>query len=197
VSGAAMLGIAAVVVGACVLVPATPVGASELSLIDDFSGQTSTLGTRWEGFTDQVMGGASVMDSGVELLGAESLLHLRGSVSLKNNGGFIQVRLQLKPDGKPFDAGGYAGVALRVRGRGPGYYVHLRTTRTVFPWSFYGQEFPVTEDWTTVFLPFGEFRSENMASSRVDPRKLVSVAIVAAKREFSADLYIDSISWYR
>jgi hypothetical protein len=28
-----------------------------------------------------------------------------------------------------------------VRGRGPSYYVHLRTTRTVFPWSFFGQEF--------------------------------------------------------
>jgi hypothetical protein len=29
-----------------------------------------------------------------------------------------------------------------------------------------------------------------MASSRVDPRKLVSVAIVATKREFAADLLI-------
>jgi hypothetical protein len=116
---------------------------------------------------------------------------------LKNNGGFIQVRLKLESDGKPFDAGGYTGIALRVRGRGPGYYVHLRTTRTVFPWSFYGQEFTVSEDWSTVFLPFAAFQSENMASSRVDPRKLVSVAIVAAKREFAADLYIDSVSWYR
>jgi hypothetical protein len=179
------------------LAPGFPAGAAELSLIDDFSGETSALGTSWEGFTDQVMGGSSVMDSGVERRDGDTFLRLRGNVSLKNNGGFIQVRLKLNADGKPFDAGDYAGLALRVRGRGPGYFLHLRTTRTVFPWSFYGQELPVEEGWTMIFLPFSGFRSENMASSQINPQKLVSVAIVAAKREFSADLQVDSISWYR
>jgi hypothetical protein len=195
VNGAGKIGLAVVMALAFALAPNA--GAVELSLIDDFSGETSARGTRWEGFTDRVMGGVSDMDSGVQRKGDEAFLYLRGNVSLKNNGGFIQVRLKLGTDGKPFDASGSAGVALRVRGRGPGYYVHLRTTRTVFPWSFYGQEFTVSEDWSTVLLPFAAFQSENMASSRVDPRKLVSVAIVAAKREFAADLYIDSISWYR
>lgn len=190
-SGTAFFGLAAAVSVALALAAGTPAGAAELTLLDDFSGQ------RWEGFTDQVMGGISNMDVSQERTGSESFLRLRGNVSLKNNGGFIQVRLKLNQDGKPFDAGGYAGLALRVRGKGPGYYVHLRTTRTIFPWSFYGQEFAVEEAWSTVFLPFSEFRSENMASSRLDPRKLVSVAIVAAKREFAAELDVDSIWWYR
>lgn len=172
-------------------------GASELVLIDDFAGPVSALGTRWEGFTDQVMGGASVMEPGVERRDGEGVLRLRGRVSLKNNGGFIQLRLKLRPDGRAFDAGGYAGLALRVRGRGPGYYVHVRTTRTVFPWSFYGQELAVVEEWSTVLLPFEAFRAENTLSGGLKPNKLVSVAIVAAKREFDADLLVDWISWYR
>jgi hypothetical protein len=197
VSGAAMAGITAALAVSFALAPGLPAGAAELSLIDDFSGETSALGTRWEGISDQVMGGQSVIDYGGERREGESFLRLRGEVSLKNNGGFVQVRLKLNADGKPFDAGGYAGLALRVRGRGPGYYIYLRTTRTVFPWSFYGQELPVEDGWNTVYLPFAGFRSENMASSRVDPRKLVSVAIVAAKREFSPELDVESISWYR
>lgn len=181
----------------CALLSGNPAGAGELVLIDDFSGPVSALGTRWEGFTDQVMGGASVMESGVERRDGGAALRLRGRVSLKNNGGFIQVRLKLSPDGKAFDASGYAGLALRVRGRGPGYYVHLRTTRTMFPWSFYGQELAGSEEWSTVLLPFEAFRSENMAFGGLNPGRLVSVAIVAAKREFDADLLVDSISWYR
>ena len=192
-----MAGIAIALAAAFTVLPGSPGGAEELVLIDDFTGERSTLGTAWVGFTDQVMGGKSTINTGVDRQGDPAFLYLKGNVSLKNNGGFIQVRLLMNEDRKPFAAGGYTGLALRVRGRGPGYYVHLRTTRTVFPWAFYGQALPVSEEWSTVFLPFEAFQSENMASSRLDPNKLVSVAIAAAKREFAADLEVDWIAWYR
>jgi len=118
----------------------------QLSLIDDFSAEVSALGTRWEGFTDQVMGGVSQMQTRIEGSGAEA---------------------------------------------------RLRTTRTVFPWSLYAQGFAVSDEWSTVYLPFEGFRSENMARSELDRRKLVSVGIVAAKREFSADLEVDWVAFYR
>ncbi|MBN1835444.1 MAG: CIA30 family protein, partial [Spirochaetales bacterium] len=98
-------------------------GATEIVLIDDFSGESSLLGTRWEGFTDRVMGGKSDIATGVDRQEEEPFLYLRGNVSLKNNGGFIQVRLLMNENKKPFAAGAYSGLALRVRGRGPGYYV--------------------------------------------------------------------------
>jgi hypothetical protein len=170
---------------------------SDQLLLDDFSGERSAVGTRWEGFTDQVMGGVSEMNARIESEGSNNILHLSGNVSLKNNGGFIQVRLRLDENKRSFDATEYAGVALRVRGKDQGYYVHLRTTRTVFPWSHYAQQFPVSEEWTTVTLPFENFQSQNMNSSRPDPGKLVSIAIVAAKKEFFADLYVDSVYLYR
>lgn len=171
-----------------------PVGAR---LVDDFSAETSTIGTAWEGISDRVMGGVSDIQVRSAGEGADSWLHMSGKVSLENRGGFIQVRLLLDPRKKPFAAGEYEGIALRVRGRETGYYVHLRTTRTVFPWSYYAREFTVTEEWQTVYLPFRDFRPEGMRSVSLKPDKLVSIAIVAAKREFAPDLYVDSVSPYR
>lgn len=169
----------------------------KILLLDDFSGEVSTLGTRWEGFTDQVMGGVSDMTARVEADGTNKVLHLSGNVSLENNGGFIQVRLLLDEKKRPFDAGEYTGIALRVRGKEQGYYIHLRTTRTVFPWSYYGQEFPVRDEWNSVYLPFSDFEAEYLRSSRLNTGKLVSIGIVAAKREFLADLYVDSVFFYK
>ena len=166
-------------------------------LLDDFSGQRSSLGTSWEGFTDQVMGGESEMNVRIESEGGSNFLHLSGKVSLENNGGFIQVRLRLDEKKRPFDASEYTGVALRVRGKDRGYYVHLRTTRTVFPWSYYAQEIPVSGEWRTVTLPFSDFEAENMRSSALNTGKLISVAIVAAKRAFFADLNVDAVYLYK
>lgn len=173
-------------------------GASpEPLLIDDFSGELSALGTVWEGFTDRVMGGVSDIDVRLEPEEGGTALHMSGRVSLENRGGFIQVRIFLRPDKGPFDAGAYRGIELRVRGRGDGYYMHLRTPRTVFPWAFYGQRIPVREDWSVIRLPFEEFRSENMIASVLNPRRLVTIGIAAAKQEFLADLYVDSVAFYR
>jgi len=166
-------------------------------LLDDFSGDRSRLGTAWKGFTDQVMGGASEMSTRVVSEGPSKVLHLSGDVSLKNNGGFVQVRLLLDERKRPFDASEYRGVGLRVRGGERGYYVHLRTTRTVFPWSYYAQEFPVSDSWSTVYLPFETFEAEYMRATPLNTKRLVSIAIVAAKREFTADLYVDSVFLYK
>ncbi len=166
-------------------------------LLDDFKGERSALGTAWEGFTDQVMGGVSEMNVRIESDGAEKILHLSGNVSLENNGGFVQVRLLFNDKKRSFDASDYSGIALRVRGIDRGYYVHLRTTRTVFPWSYYAQEFPVSDAWNIVYLPFSDFESEYMAASKLNTAKLTSIGIVAAKREFFADLYVDSVYLYK
>jgi hypothetical protein len=188
-------------IGALVLLAGAGLGGAEAPgerlLLDNFDGELSPLGTVWEGFTDRVMGGMSNIDVRLEPSESGRLLHLAGNVSLENNGGFIQVRMFLRPDRKPFDAGEYRGLELRVRGRGDGYYVHLRTTRTVFPWSYYAQQFPVREDWSVVRLPFDAFVGENMLSSSPNMSRLLSVAIVAAKKEFTADLYVDSVALYR
>lgn len=177
--------------------PEEAMSTTSRRLIDDFSGPASSMGPRWESFSDRVMGGRSDVEA--RLVGEEEngVLHLGGRVSLENNGGFIQARLVLSQGGKPYDASGFRGITLRVRGSGGGYYIHIRTSRTVFPWSFYGQRIPVTGEWRTVHLPFRDFESENMLPSRLNPAGLRSVAIVAAKENFFSDLSVDWIAFTR
>ena len=76
-------------------------------LIDDFSKAegVSSIGTQWRMFTDRVMGGESTANSGYEVIDGRRCLRLKGSVSLENNGGFVQVALPLDLDGRFFDAG--------------------------------------------------------------------------------------------
>jgi len=173
--------------------------ANEIFIFDDFSSGSgiSKIGTRWEGFTDRVMGGVS--DIQADLLPGESgnILRMRGNVSLENNGGFVQVRLPLVINQKSYDASDYSGIVLRVRGRGDGYYIFLRTVRTRFPWAYFEQKIPVSENWQEIRLPFSGFSSENMVKGSLDTKNLTSIGIVAAKKQFYADLEVDYIGFYR
>ena len=93
--------------------------AADELLIDDFTDRDglSSFGTRWNGFTDRVMGGRSDMQAGVVETDdgvrrnrrcSGPALRMRGSVRLDNNGGFIQVRLPLETGGETLDAADFA-----------------------------------------------------------------------------------------
>ena len=179
------------------MVSAQELGDGDL-LLDNFSrsdGQ-SLIGTEWEGFTDRVMGGRSDMSAGVRDTDSGPALRMTGTVSLENNGGFIQVRLKLTEDGT-FDARPYTGIAIEARGTGDHYYIHLRNARTRFPWAYYAAPLPVTEEWRRIEIPFERFEGESMlGGNKIDVGRLRSVAVVAAKAEFDADIWVRSISLY-
>jgi hypothetical protein len=167
-------------------------------LIDDFSGPESPLGARWEGLTDRVMGGESDMTVGIRSEDGLPHLAMGGRVSLENNGGFIQARLRLSGGGRPpFDASAYEGVRLVVRGGGDDYYLFLRTTANVLPWSFFLARVPVTEEWREVCLPWSSFEKGDFgAFFALNPARLASVAVAAYKKAFTAALDLRRISFY-
>jgi len=167
--------------------------------IDDFSkaGGVSALGTRWETITDQVMGGISTGSHTFGEVAGERALRLQGDVSLENNGGFVQARLMLDSRERLLDASGFKGIRLRVRGNGETYSVHLRTSRTWLPWQFFHATFVAGEEWREVELPFTRFRSESFAlGARLNPGRLKSLAIVAIKKAFHADVAVSRIEFY-
>ena len=59
------------------------------SIIDDLSREAplSTIGTRWQLFTDRVMGGVSGGTMVREIVAGRPAIRMRGDVSLENNGG--------------------------------------------------------------------------------------------------------------
>jgi len=170
---------------------------NETLLVDDFSQEgISALGTRWQAFTDRVMGGLSNGRALFETIEGKRCLRLRGEVSLENQGGFIQAALPLAKEDGALDASGYRGVRLWVRGNGTAYYVHLRTGDSRLPWQYYAAEFEAGPGWKAIDLPFSAFAPENLDRA-IDTRRLKRLAVVAAKKAFSADVAVSRVEFYR
>jgi len=189
---------------------ARPVPASlrDGGLIDDFSseGSPSKLGTRWEFLSDGTAGGVS--NGKIEFVKHEdrSCLHLTGSVSGQDNGqatagsaptsGFIRAALALGPGRRIFDARSFTGVRLSVKGNGQPYALYLQTGDTRPPGAFYEASFPTNGAWQEIEIPFARFMPR-FVRNPFNPRALRSVAIVAAGKQFDADIFVDEIAFYR
>jgi hypothetical protein len=160
-------------------------------LLDDFSRAdgVSALGTRWEGFTDRVMGGRSDLQVGYRDSDAGPVLHMSGQVRLENRGGFIQARLPLAAGGGAIDASAWQGLRIKVRGAPGPYYLHLRTRQTWQPWQYFRAPIEVGPEWREQFVPFSAF--EGRATWRsLDLRALKSVGVVAYGEAFAAEIEV-------
>jgi hypothetical protein len=194
-----MHGLLLLTMTAGIALAASPGGRAGGLLLDDFGGDDdrSLFGTRWRSFTDAVMGGDSKARVTREEIDGRRCLRLRGTVSLDNQGGFIQVALPLDRGDAPLDATSFGGIALVVRTNGePGYYVHLRTAGTVHPWEHYRAELPAGEAWTEVRIPFADFRPVGLRRE-LDTSGLTRIGIVAGRRSFEADIAVARVSLYR
>ncbi len=104
----------------------------------------------WILITDAVMGGVSCGSMSAEFLGDRPAICMRGDVSTDNNGGFIQIALELAPESSSFDAGDFTGLEIDVCGNCESYGVHLRTTELTRPQQSYRYSFFTTPDWRTL-----------------------------------------------
>lgn len=77
-------------------------------VIDDLSREPPVvmIGSPWRLLTDQVIGGVSDWTIVRAAIARRAAIRMRGGVSLDNNGGFVQLALDLSPDGGIADASG-------------------------------------------------------------------------------------------
>jgi hypothetical protein len=168
----------------------TVAALAEEIMVEDFEIQPQT---RWRFFTDSVMGGVSSGQVAFVPEDGQVHAHMSGKVSTENNGGFIQMRMEL-PDGAP---DGTNGVRLFVRGNDQQYFVHLRTGGTMLPWQYYQAGFEVTGDWAEVRLPFDMFtRSGRLLRAVPQADSLKSIAVVAYGRDHDAEIDVREVSFY-
>jgi hypothetical protein len=153
------------------------------------------LGTEWELVSHRVMGGVSDGSLTRTTLAGRQALHLTGRVSLENNGGFLQMALDLRPDGSALDARAFRGIALEVFANGEGYNLHLRTAAVTRPWQSYRLGFTAPAHWTTLHLPFTDI-TPHRVEAPFDPATLRRIGIVAIGRAFRADIAIARIALY-
>jgi hypothetical protein len=166
------------------------------TIIDDLSRDPplSAIGTRWQLFTDRVMGGVSNGTMVREMVAGRPAIRMRGDVSLEDNGGFIQIALDLAVDGKAIDASAWGGIELDVFGNDEGYNIHLRTEGLTRPWQSYRQSFRADPRWRTFKFQFQDF-TPYRTDTTLDTRRLRRVGLVAIGRAFSADLSVGGLRY--
>jgi len=175
---------------------ALPLGAEEMILADFPAGVQQAGGWVWEYFSDRVMGGRSDLVPPV-IAGSvgERFLQLAGTVNTKG-GGFIQVRLRRERGS--LDASPWSGIEATIEAvPGGAYFVHLRTSETPMPWSYFGAPLEWPGGKVTLRIPWSAFAGVSVGRMVVRPETLRSVAIVAAEADFRADLRIYRLSLYR
>ena len=166
-------------------------------IIDDLRHATpmAVTGSGWVLISDRVMGGVSAGTMRREVVQGREAIHMQGEVSLENNGGFLQVALDLGDAGGEVDARHWDGIRLDVLGNDQIYNLHLRTSDIHRPWESYRQSFSAPSHWTTVKLPFSGF-TPHRTECPLNAARLRRVGIVAIGREFEADISIADIRFY-
>jgi len=168
------------------------------AVIDDRTshGSRASIGTSWALLTDTVMGGVSRGSLEATTIEGRPALRMKGLVRLDNDGGFIQMALDLAPDGNPVDASPWTGLELDLLGNGEAYGLHLRTMAVTRPWQSYRQTFIAPHNWATLQLPFKGFTPHRL-DTPFDATQLRRLGLVAIGRAFEADLALGGLRFYK
>ena len=165
-------------------------------LIDDFrTPWQASSGRHWRYVSDRVMGGVSEGRADYAKLGGRSALRLSGQVSLENNGGFIQLALDLHDDAEPFDASAFDGVEIMQCGDGGRYAINLRSSDVRRPWESYRAPFTSTREWQALRLPFAGFRPHRI-DRPLAPHKLKRIGVIAIGTAGPVDLAVARLAFY-
>jgi hypothetical protein len=138
------------------------------------------------------MGGVSRGTMVREIVAGRPAIRMRGEVSLENNGGFIQIALDLSPEGGVVDASAWSGIEIDVFGNGQEYGVHVRSDALTRPWQSYRQNFTAGAEWRRVQLPFDRF-VPHRADIPLATDRLRRIGLVAIGRAFAADLALGGL----
>ena len=167
------------------------------ALIDDFSSpQRASNGHAWRFSCDRVMGGVSSGRAVHSLIEGRRALLLDGRVSLDNNGGFVQMSLNLAADGDSFDALEFTGLRVMTYGDGARYALNLRTTDLTYPWQSYRSTLTAAPEWETHDLPFSGFEA-NRTDCPLNPVRLRRVGLIAIGEERTVKAAIGDLRFYR
>lgn len=161
-----------------------------------FAGETiMELNPKWEYVADTVTGGVSSGQLTQHEVAGRDAMQLTGTVSLENNGGFIQMAADLAEDGV-FDASDWSGVEVDLRGIGAGYELRLRTDQLTRPWQSYRVEIEPTGAWETIRFAWDAFEARK-TDAPFDSARLRRMGILAIGAEMEADIAVSGIRLYK
>jgi hypothetical protein len=151
-------------------------------------------GAVWEIVSDRVMGGVSGGSLQREDRLGHSALVLRGRVSLENQGGFLQMALDLAPRGQVLDASPYRLIRMAVQGNGARYNLHLRTSELTQVQQSYRASFTAAPRWQVLDIPLSDF-VPHRTSVDLNLAKLRRIGVVAIGQEMEVDLALGALAF--
>ncbi len=163
-------------------------------ILDDGTGpgMQAANGASWRCVTDRVMGGLSEGSLTRRKIDGRTALHLTGRVRLENNGGFLQMALDLAPPGAVLDASGFTGLALEVRGTNAAHNIHLRGPDLNKPWQSWRATFETTPEWRRVVVPFSAF-APHRTDRPLALTRLARIGLVAIGQAMMVDLALSRL----
>ncbi|MEH6506453.1 MAG: CIA30 family protein [Sulfitobacter litoralis] len=153
------------------------------------------LAPNWEFVLDNVMGGVSSGCIAEEIVGGRNAIVLRGTVSLENNGGFIQMAFDLHEGGTDVDVSAWDGIEIDAYGDGGTYDVRLRTAQLSRPWQSFRADFVSEPHWQKVKIPFSSLVSHRVDAA-FDPTCLRRIGVLAIGRERDACIAVSNFGFY-
>ena len=162
------------------------------SIAQDMFKDNFSNNEQWRYVADDVMGGVSKGYVEYQIIEEDIIAVLKGNVSTENNGGFIQIRRDLKD----INLENANSVKIVAKGNSQKYYIFLRTMGTILPWQYYSSEFTVNENFNEFVLPIKDFeKSGFLLAKKINPKKITSIGIVAFGRDHLAELYVKEIKF--
>ena len=164
-------------------------------ILYDFSNQEKLNDNlSWRFFTDGVMGGLSEGTVKKDNIQGIQCYKMSGDVTTENNGGFIQIRLDLDPKN---EINKYEGLYLKIYGNNQKYYLHIRAGLTLAPWQYYSHSFITNNQWTTIKTPLKDFKRSNFYQpKKLDNQKIKTIGLVAGFDNYEADICLAEIGLY-
>jgi hypothetical protein len=147
----------------------------------------------WRFFTDGVMGGVSRGRLSLEAVDGRPAVCLQGRVSLENNGGFLQMALDVPAaTADP----GWSAVELDLHGNARRYGIHLRTAALTLPWQSYRAAIDAPPRWQRVRLPFTAFVPYR-TSAPLEAGALRRIGVLAIGEAFDARVCVGRLALVR
>ncbi|MFT6465222.1 CIA30 family protein [Halopseudomonas sp.] len=159
---------------------------------DIYQGRQGEL-SPWTAITDQVMGGVSTAELQQCERHGSACTCLAGRTSLENNGGFVQMKLEIEPSWQCAD---YAGFFIELCGAAHDYNLNVKTTQLDKPWQSFRCALTVEPQWKRFFVPYSELQAHR-TDMDLDPATIRSVAVIAIGEAFDVDVCVRRFGFYR
>jgi len=147
----------------------------------------------WTVISDQVMGGVSSAELRQDDRHSSPCTCLAGRTRLENNGGFVQMKLEIEPGWSRAD---YRGLFIELCGAAHDYNLHVKTNQLDRPWQSFRCTLPVEPQWTRFIVPYAQLHAHR-TDAELQPAEIRSVAVVAIGTAFDVDACVRRFGFFR